>query len=605
MPPERELKRVVRRGRQARGGVVERVGEVRKEITITGNLTVQELADLLNVRGTDVIKRLMARGIMASVNQGLDVDMAALLAQDLGSVPTVAIPERAEAAKAQIAGVASRPPVITVMGHVDHGKTSLLDAIRETKVTDQEAGGITQHIGASRVEWRGRDIIFLDTPGHEAFTAMRARGAKVTDIAVLVVAADDGVMPQTVEALNHARAAKVPVVVAINKIDKPGSEPDRVKRELADLGLLPEEWGGDTVMVPVSAKTRDGLQDLLEMLLLVADLQDLRADPDAVAVGTIVEAQLDRGRGPVATVLILNGTLRVGDTIVAGSTCGRVRALFDDRGRRLDDAGPSTPVEVLGLELVPEAGDSLQVTADDKTARDLAARQTEVAHARDADVANRLRLDDIHKRISEGQVKDLNLVVKADVQGSAEAVAQALAKVSHAEVRVNVIHAGVGAITESDVMLAAASGAIVIGFNVRPDSGAKRASDQNHVDIRTYRIIYEAVDDIKAAITGMLKPIIRDVVVGHATVRAAFKLPKGGFVAGCYVTDGKMVKNSPVRVLRDNIVIHEGRVDSLKRFKDDVREVTAGYECGMGVSGYSDVREGDVFEAVGKEEVPR
>lgn len=579
-----------------------------KEIELPERMTVQELAARLGRPGSQVVKLLFARGIMAGLNQTIEFDVAAQVANNFGiAVKRAAEPEP----KTTLAeeedrpeDLRERPPVVTVMGHVDHGKTSLLDAIRNTRVTAQEAGGITQHIGASVVEHNGRKIVFLDTPGHEAFTAMRARGAQVTDIAVLVVAADDGVMPQTVEAINHAKAAGVPIIVAINKIDKPGARPDLVKQQLTEYGLVAEEWGGDTICLPVSAVRKEGIEELLEMILLVADMQELKANPNRPAVGTIIEAQLDRGRGPVATVLVQKGTLRVGDAVVAGTAAGRVRAMINDKGQRVSSAGPSEPVSVLGFSEVPQAGDILKVVQDEKTARALADQAKERLREKELKLSPRLTLDELYQRIQEGKVKELNLVVKADVQGSVEAVSQALEKLSNQEVKVKVIHGGVGAITETDVMLAAASNAIIIGFNVRPEGKAAQAAEEEKVDVRLYRVIYDAIDDVKAAMQGLLAPKLREVSLGRAEVRAIFHVPKAGTVAGCYVQEGKFTRDAAVRLVRDGVVVYEGKISSLRRFKDDVREVAAGYECGIALANFQDIKEGDVLEAFRIEEVP-
>jgi translation initiation factor IF-2 len=499
----------------------------------------------------------------------------------------------------------SRPPVVTVMGHVDHGKTSLLDAIRNAHVTEQEAGGITQHIGAYTVTIRDKAITFIDTPGHEAFTSMRARGAQVTDIAILVVAADDGIMPQTIEAINHAKAADVPIIVAINKIDKPHANPERVKQELTEHGLVVEEWGGDTIAVPVSALKKEGISDLLEMILLVAEMLDLKANPNRLAKGTIIEAQLDKGRGPVATILVQNGTLRVGDSIVAGTAYGRVRAMMDDKGRRIKEAPPSTPVEVLGLNDVPAAGDIMYAVEDDKLAKQVSEERKEKEKAKQLKTTSRASLDELFSQLKEGEIKDLNLIIKADVQGSVEAVRQALEKLSNDQVRVKCIHGGVGGISESDVMLASASNAIIIGFNVRPSSNAIELAEREQIDIRTYRVIYNAIEDIEAAMKGLLAPEFKEVVIGHASVRAVFKISGVGAVAGSYVTDGKITRNANVRIIRDGIVVYEGKIDSLKRFKDDVREVASNYECGIGLENFNDIKEGDVIEAYVMEEIKK
>ncbi|NLX87618.1 MAG: translation initiation factor IF-2, partial [Clostridiales bacterium] len=540
--------------------------EIQKTAEIGEKITVKDLADVLGVPATHIIKKLIPMGIMAAVNQNIDGEIAAAIGREYGFELVVKKNETEMdylAEEEDPVKMVPRSPVITVMGHVDHGKTSLLDRIRETKVTEQEAGGITQHIGAYKVKIGDREIVFLDTPGHEAFTAMRARGAQVTDIAILVVAADDGVMPQTIEAINHARAAGVPLVVAINKIDKPTANPSRVKQELADQGLLLEEWGGDTIGVEVSAHTGEGIDELLEMVLLVADMQELKANPDRNAVGTVIEAKLDKGRGPVATVLVQKGTLRVGDSIVVGATYGKVRAMTDDNGKRISKAGPSTPIEVIGLSEVPDAGDILVVTEDDKTARHIAQERKERIRTSILKSSQRVTLEDLFNQIKEGKVKDLNIIVKADVHGSVEAVKQSIEKLNSDEVRIKPIHSGVGAITETDVMLAAASNAIVIGFNVRPDSKAVQMANNENVDIRTYRIIYDAINDIEAAIKGMLEPKFKEVVIGKAEVRATFKVSSIGTIAGCYVQEGKIQRNGGIRVVRDGIVIYEGKIDSL------------------------------------------
>jgi translation initiation factor IF-2 len=520
----------------------------------------------------------MAMGLLVTINQEIDFDAASLVAEELGF--EVEPFEKKEAREFGIEDsvdrdedLLPRPPVVTVLGHVDHGKTSLLDAIRKTNVTAQEAGGITQHIGAYQIELNGRKITFIDTPGHEAFTAMRARGAQVTDIAILVVAADDGVMPQTVEAINHAKAADVPIIVALNKIDKPDAQPDRVKQQLTEHGLITEDWGGDTVTVEVSALTRQGIDDLLEMILLVADLKELKANPNRPARGTVIEAKLDRGKGPVATVLIERGTLRVGDAIIAGPVSGKVKAMSDDKGKPVDEAGPSMPVEILGFDEVPEAGEIFDVVSEDRLARQLATIRSERKRAEEIQSSRTISLDDLFGKIKEGEIKELNLIIKADVQGSVEALRQSLEALSTDEVKVNVIHSGVGAITESDIMLASASNAIVLGFQVRPDGNAKAIAERDRIDIRIYRVIYDALDDVKAAMEGLLEPEIREVTLGTANVLQTFKVPRIGIVAGCIVNEGKITRDAMVRVIRDNIVIHEGRLASLKRFKDDVTEV--------------------------------
>ena len=576
---------------------------------MSSTISVQDLAAKLAKPATELIKKLIALGVMATINQEIDVDTATILASEFGREIEVKLDEEEvdflEEIEDAPADLVNRPSVVTVMGHVDHGKTSLLDAIREANVTASEAGGITQHIGAYQVVHNGKKITFLDTPGHEAFTAMRARGAQATDIAIVVVAADDGVMPQTVEAINHSKAAQVPIIIAINKIDKPGANPDKVKQELTEYGLVSEEWGGDTICVNVSAKTKQGLEDLLEMILLVAELQDLKANPKRLAKGTVIEAELDKGRGPVATVLVQTGTLEIGDSIVAGQVYGKVRAMIDDKGRRGKKAGPSTPVEVVGLSDLPLAGDVFNAVKDDKTARVIAAKRISRKREEDYKVTARVSLDDLFKQIKEGQVKDLNIIIKADVQGSIEALRQSLQKLSNEEVRVNPIHGGVGAITETDVMLASASNAIIIGFNVRPDANARRAAEKEKVDLRLYRVIYNAIEDVKAAMVGMLEPEFKEVVIGRVEVRQIFKVSKVGTIAGCYVTEGKITKIADVRVIRDGIVIFEGKLDSLKRFKDDAKEVVEGYECGVTISKFNDVLEGDIVEPYVMEEIKR
>lgn len=609
-------KNLPQRGRDRRGRAPEKPDQVKqpspkelKPVVIGESITVQELAEKMNKPAAELIKKLIMLGVMATINQEIDADTAGILAAEFGREIEVKIDEELTDFITEIednpADLVPRPCVVTVMGHVDHGKTSLLDAIRETNVIAGEAGGITQHIGAYQVEHNDKKITFLDTPGHEAFTAMRARGAQVTDIAILVVAADDGVMPQTVEAINHAKAANVPVIVAINKMDKPGANPDRVKQELTEHALVPEDWGGETITVPVSAKSRQGLDHLLEMILLVAEMAELKANPKRLAKGTVVEAELDKGRGPVATVLVQNGTLEIGDAIVAGTAFGKVRAMLDDKGRRVKKAGPSTPVEVLGLSDVPQAGDVFHAVEDEKKARSIATKRTNKKREEEFKSTSKVSLDDLFKQIQEGQVKDLNIIIKADVQGSIEALKQSLAKLSTSEVRVNPIHGGVGGITETDIMLASASNAIIIGFNVRPDANARRAAENEKVDLRLYRVIYNAIEDVKAAMAGLLDPEFKEVVIGRAEVRQTFKVSKVGTIAGAYITEGKITKNAEVRVIRDGIVIHEGKLDSLKRFKDDVKEVLEGFECGIMVEKFNDIEEGDIIEAFVMEEVKR
>jgi len=573
---------------------------IKRIIKVSDSITVGELAKRMGAKATDLIRALMKLGSMVTINHPLDFDTASILAADFGyEIENVAVDldEIIELIPDTPESLRKRPPVVTIMGHVDHGKTSLLDAIRETNVIAGEAGGITQHIGAYDVELNGRKITFLDTPGHEAFTAMRARGAKVTDIVILVVAADDGVMPQTREAINHSKAAEVPIIVAINKIDKPGASPERVKRELTDQGLVAEEWGGDVTMVEVSAKKRLNLEELLEMVLLQADVMDLKANPDKAARGTIVEGKLDKGRGPVATILVQEGTLKLGDYCVVGVHSGRVRAMQNDRGDKVLEAGPSMPVEVIGLSGVPDAGDVFVALADEKQAKEIATlrqikqRETELAKH------SKLSLEDLYKQIQSGEVKDLNVIVKGDVQGSVEAVGETLRKLSTDAVRLNVIHSGVGAITETDVNLATASNAIIIGFSVRPEVKAQNMAEKEGVDIRLYNIIYNAVDDIKKAMEGLLSPVFKEKYLGRAEVREVFSVPKVGNIAGSYILDGKMLRNSQVRLLRDNVVIYTGKLSSLRRFKDDAKEVAAGYECGIGLENYNDIKDGDIIEA--------
>lgn len=584
----------------------------KKPIVIPETLTVQELAQKMGVSPVEVIKKLMDLGMMVAQNQEVDSDVATIVASDFGYEVEVKVEPDEEALLMQEeeeedpANLLPRPCVVTVLGHVDHGKTSLLDAIRHTNVTATEAGGITQHIGAYQVEHEGKKITFIDTPGHEAFTAMRARGARVTDIAVLVVAADDGVMPQTVEALNHARAAGVPIIVAINKIDKPEADPERVKRQLTEHGLVPEKWGGDTIFVEVSAIQKKGIDELLEMILLVAEMNELKANPNRPARGTVIESKLDKGRGPVATVLVQNGTLKVGDALVAGTAFCKVRAMQDFTGKRLSKAGPSTPVEVLGFSEVPPAGETFVVVEDEKKAKQIVARRIENKREEEMKAAvPKVSLDDFFRQVQEGHVKELKLIVKADVQGSVEALKQALENLSTEEVKVNIIHSGVGAVSETDIMLASASNAIVIGFNVRPDVNARRAAESEKVDIRLYRIIYEVIDDVKAALSGLLEPEYREIILGRAEVRKIFKISKVGTVAGCYVLEGKITRDAKVRLIRDGVVVYEGKLESLKRFKDDVREVVQGYECGLALEKYNEIKEGDQIEAFTVEAVKR
>ena len=574
-------------------------------------ITVRDLTERIGKPAGEIIKKLMLLGIMATINQELDFDTASLVASEFGVTLEMKLDKTAEDALSEENVVdrdedlSTRPPVVTIMGHVDHGKTSLLDYIRKTKVTAGEAGGITQHIGAYTASVDGRQITFLDTPGHEAFTAMRARGTQATDIAILVVAADDGVMPQTIESINHAKAAKCPIIVAINKIDKPDADPDAVKQELTRYELVPEEWGGDTIMVPVSAKTGEGVDDLLENVLLLADVLELKANPDRKARGVIIEAKLDHARGPVATALVQNGTLHVGDMVVSGNAYGRVRAMISSRGDRVKNALPSTPVEIIGFGGVPEAGDEFMAVADEKLARQVVEERAAKARASMVKATAASTLEDLYSKLEEGEVKDLNIIIKADVQGSVEAVKQSLEKLSNSEVHVRTIHSGVGAVTENDVMLAGIDGAIIIGFNVRPDAKAREAANRDGIDIRYYRVIYQAIEDIEKAMKGLLAPEFRENVLGHAEVRNVFKITGVGIVAGSYVTDGLIQRNAQVRLMRDNVVIYEGKLTSLQRFKDAVKEVKDGYECGVCLENYTDIKEGDVIECFVMEEIPR
>jgi translation initiation factor IF-2 len=576
-----------------------------REITIAEGITVKELSEKLGIKGNVVVKRLFDKKIFATINQTLDVKLAEELARDFGaSTNKVSYEEEAthEIQQAEIdEDRVRRAPVVTVMGHVDHGKTSLLDAIRLAHVADKEAGGITQHIGAYRVEKNGRKIVFIDTPGHEAFTRMRARGAKVTDIVVLVVAADDGVMPQTVEAIDHAKAAKVPIVVAINKMDKGDAQPERIKQQLADRGLLAEDWGGDVVMVPVSARTKVGIDLLLEMILLSADLLDLKASPARPAMGNVLEAKLDRARGPVATVLVQNGTLRVGDHFICGSVFGKVRAMFDDRGEPVREAEPSTPVEVLGLESVPDVGETFQAVTDTAKAKQIVMYREVKAREVSMSRNTRLTLDQLHDQLKAGEVKDLNIILKTDVGGTAEVLSDTLQKLSNDKVKIRVLRAAVGAITESDVLLATTSQAIIIGFNVRPERNAQALAEQEKVDIRNHTIIYELVDEMKRAMTGMLEPVFKEVYKGRALVREVFRISKVGAVAGCVVNDGVIGRNNEIRLLRDSKIVHTGKILSLKRFKNDASEVKAGFECGISIANYNDLKPGDVIEAFATE----
>ncbi|MBO4391752.1 MAG: translation initiation factor IF-2, partial [Clostridia bacterium] len=577
-------------------------------VVLPEQLSVSELAAALRMTNAEVVKKLMLLGIMASAAQIIDYDTAALVAEEFGAKVSkqvvVTIEDKliddTEDANDQLE---PRSPVVVVMGHVDHGKTSLLDAIRHTNVTQGEAGGITQHIGAYTVTINDRSITFLDTPGHAAFTSMRARGAQVTDIVILVVAGDDGIMPQTVEAINHSKAAGVPIIVAVNKMDKPEANYERVLQSLTEYELVPEQWGGDTICVPVSAVTREGIEQLLEMVQLVADVRELKANPNRKAKGTVIEAKLDKGRGPVATVLVQNGTLRPGDVVVAGTSVGRIRNMLDDKGRRITAAAPSTPVEVTGFSDVPSAGDLFYVVDDERMARELVEQRKHEKKEEASKVNTAVSLDDLFSQIKEGNIKDLNIIVKADVQGSAEAVKSSLEKLSNEEVRVRVIHSAVGGITESDVMLATASNAIIVGFNVRPDPNAKVSAEKDGVDMRLYRVIYDCINEIEAAMKGMLAPKFREVSLGMAEVRQTFRVSGVGTIAGCYVKEGRITRSAEIRLIRDGIVVHEGKIDSLKRFKDDASEVKQGYECGIGIERFGDVKEGDIIEAFVNEEI--
>ena len=577
-------------------------------VKIPEEIVVAELASRMKKTAAEVIKTLVKNGVMASINETIDFDTAEFVATELGCKVerevTVTIEEKIIDDHVDTAEeLQPRSPVVVVMGHVDHGKTSLLDAVRKTNVVSGEAGGITQHIGAYTVQINGNPITVLDTPGHAAFTSMRARGAMCTDIAILVVAADDGIMPQTVEAINHAKAAKIPIIVAINKMDKHGANPDRIKQQLTEYDLVPEEWGGDTVICPISAKTGQGIDELLEMVILTSEVQELKANPNRAAKGTVIEARLDRTRGPIATLLIQNGTLNQGDVIIAGTAVGRVRVMTNDKGRTVKTAGPSVPVEITGLADVPAPGDEFNAVSDERMARELVEQRRQAEKDAAAQLNTKITLDNLFAMMQEGEMKDLNLIVKADVQGSAEALKASLLKLSNDEVRVKVIHTGVGAVNESDILLASTANAIIIGFNVRPDAAAQASAQRAKVDVRMYRVIYDAINEIEAALKGMLAPKYQEVVIGHAEVRQTYKVSAIGTIAGCYVKDGKVTRDAQVRVLRDHIVLHQGAVGSLQRFKDSVKEVTAGYECGMSIDRFNDIKEGDVFECFAMEEI--
>ena len=606
------------KGNKARNEEQEKLRRLQMEVArkapvtvkIPDEITVGELASRMKKTAGEVIKCLMKNGVMAGINQAIDFDTAEFVATEFGCKVekeiTVTIEEKIfEDHEDTAEELQERAPVVVVMGHVDHGKTSTLDAIRQTSVTTGEAGGITQHIGAYTVDVNGKMVTFLDTPGHAAFTSMRARGAKSTDIAILVVAADDGIMPQTVESINHARAAEVPIIVAINKMDKPEANPERIKQQLTEYELICEEWGGDTIIVPISAKTGTGLDELLEMVLLTAEVQELKANPNRRAKGTVIEARLDKNRGPIATLLVQNGTLNQGDIVIAGTSVGRVRVMTNDKGRTVKTAGPSVPVEITGLAEVPAPGDEFNAVVDERMARELVEQRKQAAKDAAANAMQKVTLDNLFAKMQEGNMKELALIVKADVQGSAEAVKASLEKISNEEVRVRVIHTGVGAINESDILLASTAGAIIVGFNVRPDAGAQASAQRTAVDMRFYRVIYDAIDEIESAMKGMLAPKFEEAVIGHAEVRETYKVSSVGTIAGCMVKDGKVSRDAQVRVLRDNIVIHEGEVGSLQRFKDAAKEVTAGYECGMSILKFNDIKEGDVFECFVMQEVKR
>ncbi|MBE0617148.1 MAG: translation initiation factor IF-2, partial [Proteobacteria bacterium] len=622
---EREATRAARKAKKRKGGRKETVvrPELRRaakqtqitvpkaskrRIRVNEVIGLSDLSQRMGVKATELIKKLLSLGVLATINQTVDADTAALVASEFGyEVENITVGEEEILARSEDRPeeLESRPPVVTVMGHVDHGKTSLLDAIRKTRVAAGEAGGITQHIGAYAVEASRGPLVFLDTPGHEAFTALRARGAKLTDITVLVVAADDGIMPQTVEAIDHSKAAKVPIIVAINKMDKPDADPDRVKRGLTEQGLAPEDWGGDIICVPVSAKKGTGIDELLEMIALQAEIMELTANPNKPARGTVIEARIDRGRGPVATVLVQEGTLKVGDILLAGFNSGRIRSLTTDQGKRVKEAKPSTPVEVTGLDGVPTAGEFFQVVDSERAAREVAGKRAEKSREEEMAKARKVTLADLHTRIAEGLIKELPVIIKADVQGSVEALTQALEKIATDEVKIRVIHGAVGGITENDVNLASASQAIIVGFNVRPEAKAAAIADQGGVDVRLYNVIYDATDDLKKALAGLLAPTQEERVLGRAEVRQTFKIPKAGTVAGCFITQGVAQRNARLRLLRDNVVVYQGELASLKRFKDDAREVREGFECGLSIQNYNDVKEGDVIEFYVIEETER
>lgn len=583
---------------------LEEVEEVEKLIVLSEVVSVKELAEKLKLTTNEIIKVLIKKGIMANINQIIDTEIATSVAKEFGfDVKLISVEDKEVSEEEDTANLVPRYPVVTIMGHVDHGKTSLLDAIRETNVTDREVGGITQHIGAYNVELENGRVVFLDTPGHEAFTAMRARGAHVTDVVVLVIAADDGVMPQTIEAIDHARAAGVPILVAVNKIDKLDANPEKVKKDLVNYGLVPEEWGGQHIFVEVSAKEKTGLKNLLEMLLLEAEMLELKADPHRAARGTVIEAKLDKGRGPVATILVQSGTLRVGDPFVTNIYYGKIRAMIDDKGRKISEVGPSTPVEILGFSGVPQSGDPFTVVSDERKARQISAIRQEKQREEVMARSSKVTLDDLFRQIEEGTVKELNIIVKADVHGSVEAVSNSLEKLSTDKVKLNVIHGSAGGVTETDVMLASASKAIIIGFHVRSEPKAVSLAEKEKVELRFYTIIYEAISDIKKAMEGLLEPTLKEKILGRAEVRELFSVPKVGIISGCYVTDGKVIRNSKARLIRDNVVVYEGVISSLRRFKEDAKEVKSGYECGIGIENFNDVKQGDVIEAYTYDEI--
>ncbi|MEJ6951530.1 translation initiation factor IF-2 [Natronospora cellulosivora (SeqCode)] len=596
---------------------IEKDNDNSRKFDVEVPITVKDFGELTGIAANKIIKKLIGLGIMANVNHPLDEDILLMLADELGIDISFKSMTEEELKEADIhdrialeiedkeKDLKLRPPIVTVMGHVDHGKTTLLDVIRKARVAEGEAGGITQHIGAYQVKVNGKKISFIDTPGHEAFTAMRARGAQVTDITILVVAADDGVMPQTIEAINHAKAADIPIIVAINKIDRPNAQPDRVKQELTEHGLVPEDWGGQTICVPISALKEENIEELLEMVLLVAEIEEIKANPSRPAEGIIIESELDKGRGPVATILIKNGTMHVGDALLAGPVSGRVRAMLDDKGNRVEEAPPATPIEILGFSDVPNAGDLVQVLDDEKEARQVAEARKKDIQQKSQQTENKISLEDLYQQIQEGEVKELNVVLKADVNGSIEALRDSLVKLGNKEVTVNIIHTAVGAINETDVNLASASNAIILGFNVRPASNARRLAEKEKVDVRTYRVIYKAIEDLKDAMSGLLDPELKEEVTGRAEVRDTFKVPNIGLIAGLYVTEGTINRNDKVRLLRDGVVIYEGNIASLKRFENDVREVREGYECGLGIEGFNDIKLGDELEIYTIKEIKR